>query len=113
MSHYYSFTFNHRNDSAEMGYPCYHPVSHHWEFKIERCAEDKWYESNKTCHACKVYYESLHQLECNCTKDGVAHLEDMPAMFEVWFWLYEVALPTIGGVGIVCNTVAVLILLSR
>ena len=37
----------------------------------------------------------------------------MPAMLEVWFWLYEVALPTIGGVGIVCNTVAIFILLSR
>ena len=31
----------------------------------------------------------------------------------LWFWLYEVALPTVGGIGIVCNTVAILILLSR
>ena len=94
-----------------MAYPCYYPVSNHWEYMIGKCAEDKWYE---TCHSCnKEYFESLHQLECSCTKAGVAHLEDMPAMFEVWFWLYEVMLPTIGVVGIVCNTVAILILLSR
>ena len=95
-----------------MAYPCYYPISMNYEFKIDKCARDKNFSEN--CATCdRDYSMRKYQENCICTKDGVAHLEDMPTMFDVWFWLYEVSLPTIGGIGIVCNTVAILILLSR
>ena len=101
------------NDSAIMAYQCYYPISSHWEYMIDKCPKDKAFFEN--CDYCdKEYRKRIYQEECSCTKDGVARgLEDMPAMLDVWFWLYKVALPTIGGIGILWNTVAILILLSR
>ena len=104
------FAFLDRNDiaemaniSSEMEYLCYYTEYKKFEDKNTSCANKvRWWE-RETYKGNRTKHEILYQRECNC----------ISAMLDVWFWLYEVAMPTIGGIGIVCNTVAILILLSR
>ena len=54
--------------------------------------------------------EAAEAVECPCgdaTKAEVEHYQ------EVKFWLEAVAVPGVGGVGLVCNLAAIPILLSR
>jgi hypothetical protein len=47
-----------------------------------------------------------------CPTGGATYAE-MATFGQVSFWLEAVVLPVVGGIGIVCNTVSIPILLSR
>ena len=54
--------------------------------------------------------EAAEAVECPCGDATKAEVEDYQ---DVKFWLEAVAVPAVGGVGLVCNLAAIPILLSR
>ena len=55
--------------------------------------------------------EAAREMGCPCGDPNKAEVEYYEN--DIMFWLEAVAVPAVGGVGLICNVVAIPILLSR